>query len=370
MLASQHYQLSELLLGLAHAMDLVSPALTNHHKRVGYMGYMLASELGLPDRERSMIAAAGLLHDSGALSLRERLDVLQFEVGPNGRGGNDHAYMGYVLLRPFGILSDVAHMVRHHHLWWERAGDCCSRKDLLTAANLLHVADRVDVLVDRGQEILGQVPGIRERIKAQAGRMFSPDLVEAFDALSHRESFWLDTTSSYLPTLVRGSLDGWSHRLNGDEFLALSKLLSTVIDFRSRFTATHSAGVAASAEALAGECGFGPAECRMMRLAGYLHDLGKLAVPAEILEKPAKLSPEEFAVIRSHTYHTFRVLQTISGLDTVNSWASFHHERLDGKGYPFHHGDDVLSLGARIMAMADVLTAVTEDRPYRAGMQP
>lgn len=105
-----------------------------------------------------------------------------------------------------------------------------------------------------------------------------------------------------------------------------------------------------------------------MRLAGYLHDLGKLAVPAEILEKPGKLTREEFAVVRSHTYHTYRVLERIPGLETVNEWASFHHERLNGQGYPFHKDDTSLSLGARIMAAADVLTAITEDRPYRAGM--
>ena len=107
-----------------------------------------------------------------------------------------------------------------------------------------------------------------------------------------------------------------------------------------------------------------------MRLAGYLHDLGKLAVPSEILEKPDKLTAAEFAVIRSHTYYTYRVLEKISGLETVNEWASFHHERLNGDGYPFHRAGDTLSLGSRIMAVADVLTAITEDRPYRAGMAP
>ena len=148
----------------------------------------------------------------------------------------------------------------------------------------------------------------------------------------------------------------------------MSKLFSYIIDFRSRFTATHSSGVAASSEALSRLVGFSERECRMMRIAGHLHDLGKLAVPAEILEKPAKLTEDEFNIIRSHTFYTYRILEPIGDLDVINTWGSFHHERLDGSGYPFHHKAQDLSLGSRIMAVADVFTAITEDRPYRKEM--
>ena len=105
-----------------------------------------------------------------------------------------------------------------------------------------------------------------------------------------------------------------------------------------------------------------------MRVAGHLHDLGKLAIPREILEKPGKLTPEEYNLIKSHTYFSYRLLQNIPGLETINKWASLHHEHLDGSGYPFKLSADNLTLGSRIMAVADVFTAIAEDRPYRAGM--
>jgi HD-GYP domain-containing protein (c-di-GMP phosphodiesterase class II) len=126
--------------------------------------------------------------------------------------------------------------------------------------------------------------------------------------------------------------------------------------------------VAASAAALAGYCGFSEQQCRMMNIAGYLHDLGKLAVPAEILESPSKLEEDDFRIIKRHSFYTYRILETISDLDVINKWASFHHERLEGEGYPFHYGDKELPLGSRIMSVADVFTAITEDRPYRKGM--
>jgi HD-GYP domain-containing protein (c-di-GMP phosphodiesterase class II) len=153
-----------------------------------------------------------------------------------------------------------------------------------------------------------------------------------------------------------------------DKILDFSKMFSQIIDFRSSFTATHSKGVTATSTALARLSNFSDTECKMMEVAGYLHDLGKLSVPAEILEKPAGLTTDEFDIIRGHTYFTYKILSNVANLDTINSWASFHHECLDGSGYPFHLKEDGLSLGSRIMAVSDIFTAITEDRPYRKGM--
>jgi len=106
----------------------------------------------------------------------------------------------------------------------------------------------------------------------------------------------------------------------------------------------------------------------MMLIAGYLHDLGKLVISKDILHKQGNIDNEERIVIRSHTYYTYRLLENIKGFETINKWASFHHEKLNGQGYPFRLPGDSIPLGSRIMAVADVFTAITEDRPYRAGM--
>lgn len=99
-----------------------------------------------------------------------------------------------------------------------------------------------------------------------------------------------------------------------------------------------------------------------------MHDLGKLAVPAEILEKPGRLTPQEFAVVRRHTYYTYHLLEPLKVLDLIRVWAAYHHERIDGHGYPFHLVANELPLGSRIVSVADIFTALTEDRPYRKGM--
>jgi HD-GYP domain-containing protein (c-di-GMP phosphodiesterase class II) len=105
-----------------------------------------------------------------------------------------------------------------------------------------------------------------------------------------------------------------------------------------------------------------------MKIAGYLHDLGKLAVPNYILEKPSKLTKEEFQIMKQHAYFTYSIIKTIGGLDSIAEWAAFHHEKLDGSGYPFHITENNINIGARIMAVSDVFASLIEDRPYRNKM--
>ena len=105
-----------------------------------------------------------------------------------------------------------------------------------------------------------------------------------------------------------------------------------------------------------------------MEIAGYLHDLGKLAVSKDILEKNLTLDAEEFNSIRKHPYYTYFVLNKVKGLENIATWAAYHHERSNGNGYPFHIKGENFSKLARIMAVADIVTALTEDRPYRLGL--
>jgi HD-GYP domain-containing protein (c-di-GMP phosphodiesterase class II) len=157
--------------------------------------------------------------------------------------------------------------------------------------------------------------------------------------------------------------------IDGDSLEPIARMFGVVVDAISQWTATHSAGVAAVAVALAERYKFSPRELSLVRAAGYLHNLGKLTVPTEILDKSEGLTPVERNVLNGHTYHTFRILNTIGGMPQISEWAAFHRERLDGSGYPFHHAARDLTLGSRIMAVSDVFGAITGDRPYHKAME-
>jgi HD-GYP domain-containing protein (c-di-GMP phosphodiesterase class II) len=152
------------------------------------------------------------------------------------------------------------------------------------------------------------------------------------------------------------------------QLVDFSRLICRLIDFKSEFTAAHSSGVAAVAVELSKLNNFSPADRRLIEIAAFLHDVGKLAIPSEILEKQDKLTKDEQFIMRSHVYYTYQMLEPFDVLKPLSDWASFHQERLNGTGYPFGLNAADLPVGSRIMAVADVFTALTEDRPYRKGL--
>lgn len=357
--------LVELVTSLSDAMDHLDPAVVHHHKQVACIALAIAEELNLPLAERTSLVLAAALHDIGAFSLRERREALRFEFDNPMR----HAARGYAILRLFGPLSKEAEAVRFHHVPWARGrGRRWRGLPVPRASHIIHLADRVAILVQPRREILGQAHRVAAKIRAHAGTRFEPQLVEAFLGASSRESFWLDIVSSSVETILSRKLAAANARLGLREMAGFSRLFSRVIDFKSPFTAGHSSGVAASAAALARLCGMDREDEKLMRIAGHLHDLGKLAVSSEIIDKPARLSAREYHQVQHHAFHTRRLLEGMPSLGPVIPWASDHHERLDGSGYPFHLAGRELSLGSQVMAVADVFTALAENRPYRAGM--
>lgn len=148
----------------------------------------------------------------------------------------------------------------------------------------------------------------------------------------------------------------------------IAKFFAGIIDYKSPFTSTHSIGVACIAKKLAGYMGLGEETSQKIYLAGALHDIGKVAIGNDILEKPDKLTDEEYSVMKHHAAYTYYILSDINGFDEIRDWAAFHHERLDGTGYPFGKTAEELNVEERIMAGADIYQALTESRPYKSGM--
>lgn len=365
MISNIRIKLSDLILSFSRALDFVNPRVANHHLRVGIIASEIARSSGMSREEINNIFLASAIHDIGFFSAKEKIDALEFEV----TNPYLHAERGYLLIKNFDLFSAISRLIRYHHIpWAEGAGSQVNMEEVPIGGHIIHLADRIEVLIDKQQEVLNQRKNIVDAIKSRSNSIFVPELVEVFDDLSVKESFWFDAASPEIDQIISDRNVLPDIELDMEGLLMIAKLFSHVIDYRSPFTAVHSAGVSAVATLLAQMIGFSEIECQMMSVAGYLHDVGKLAVPAEILEKPARLSDEEFNIMKSHVYHSYRVLEAVSGLDIINTWASFHHERIDGKGYPFHIKGCELPIGSRIMAVADVFTAITEDRPYRKGM--
>lgn len=198
------------------------------------------------------------------------------------------------------------------------------------AFQLLCLADSVEREIKRECYILLQTEEIATRALARSGGQFNPQAVELFRDLAAKEGFWLELVS---PRLFQDLLERTSQssaQMPRSSLLALSEFIRQLIEFRSPFTATHSAGVSTAAAALAGHAGFSPADQEAIKIAGNLHGVGKMVVPNRILDKPAALTKEEFAVVRQRTYHTYIIIKRcglgdgIPGgpVSTTRSWTA------------------------------------------------
>jgi putative nucleotidyltransferase with HDIG domain len=141
--------------------------------------------------------------------------------------------------------------------------------------------------------------------------------------------------------------------------------LAKAVDARDVYTGSHSERVAELAARVAARIGADMETIELTRLAASLHDLGKLAIPEEILRKPGELTESERLVLERHPHIGYRMLESL-GVDPVAQWVLHHHERWDGSGYPDGLPGEEIPLGARIIFVADAYDAMTSDRVYRA----
>ena len=360
MFVDNEISIFDLVYAISEIVDLALPDLNCHHKQVAYISCKIAQEMGLPEDILQDIVLSSILHDIGAFSTSERIKIKTMEEYDGDI--NYHAEMGCKLLKNFAHFANASEIIRYHHVNYDS-----SRTEIPIGSYVIHLADKLSLMFDEEREILGQVPAIIEKIYNNQ-EIFHPDVLKAFNAFSKFEYFWIE---AYQPTLdsILGRksicLIGIGNLITLRDFV---KIVAYMIDFRSEFTSTHSSGVAAVASEIAKIFGFSAKECSLVEIAGFLHDVGKLIIPNEILEKNGALDDEEFNAVKKHAYYTYSILNKIKGFEQIALWASQHHERLDGNGYPFHIKDENFTKLARIVAVADIVTALSEDRPYRLGM--
>ncbi|NPV53198.1 MAG: HD-GYP domain-containing protein [Firmicutes bacterium] len=144
--------------------------------------------------------------------------------------------------------------------------------------------------------------------------------------------------------------------------------LSKALDARDHYTAEHSRKVAEYARAIAETMRLSPSQQKAIYLAGLLHDVGKIGIPGSYLNKPGKLSSQEWVEIQRHPLLGYEIIQDIPGLQSIARMVLHHHERFDGQGYPHKITDGDIPLGARILCVADSFDAMTSERIYKPTM--
>jgi putative nucleotidyltransferase with HDIG domain len=409
--------LSEIISALSYALDLTEGAVHGHALRSCLLGMRIAAEAGLPSDLTNSLYFALLLKDVGCSSNANRVCEIvggddraltigvKFEgwakkpsqvkgkvlrnnavPGPTARvaripriGVMQHWYneamiglrcdRGASILGKLGMGEAAAQAVWSLEEHWDGSGypDNAKREEIPLLARICAVAQHLDVFSSRRG-----VDKAIETLEQHSGTWFDPQLVRVAVSLHRRGALWANCLSSDSHDDTRRAvldLDRDSkHQLEGDRIDHICEAFADVVDAKSNFTFRHSMGVADAAFGIATALRLPAARVQLVRRAALLHDIGKLSVSNTILDKDGMLNAAEWNTMLMHPGITRSILQRVAPFREMAVIAGEHHEKLDGSGYPNRLMSPDLSLESRIIAVADVYSALSEDRPYRAAL--
>jgi len=407
-------RLSDVISALSVALDLTEGQPMGHAIRSCLLGMRIADELQLPPDQRSDLYYALLLKDSGCSTNAARLfqimgaderaakREIKFEdwtkasisglryllrnvlpgasfpqrawrilqIGLQQRANNAdligaRCERGAQIARQIGLSEATAQAIHSLDEHWNGGGypESLRGEEIPLLARILNVSQTAEVFAHRS--------GPRAAVKAVAergGRWFDPEIVRVVQSLEHDHDLWRRVQSSDAREHVLSMEPGIALPASPERIDSICQAFAQVIDAKSPYTFHHSVGVAEAASLIADQMCLAPPTCTLVRRAALLHDIGKLSVSNAILEKPGKLTAEEWTIMRMHPAYTRTILRNIRGFDQLAYVAAAHHERLDGTGYPEGLTSEDMSIPARIIAVADVYQALTEKRPYRESL--
>jgi len=405
---------SEVLAGLSYALDLTEGQRPGHAVRSCLIGMRLAEVLALSRDQRSTLFYALLMKDLGCSNnaarfaalfgshdhdLKTSLKLIDWShAGETFRFVANHVAPGQFMLRRIwrimavmsrgpegardvvrtrcergaeiatmiGLNGETAEAIRALDEHWDGQGQPYGLKgdEIPFLARMLGLAQTVEVFFSTYGVLAAYDMAIARR-----GTWFDPALVDALLAIRTDTTFWRDLANEHDPAKL-GMFEPNDDQMPAteDDLDRYARAFARVIDAKSPWTYRHSVGVAETAVAMGAHLGLTAAEQRTLGRAALLHDLGKLGVSNVILDKPGPLSAQELQIVQRHTRFTKEILSRVSCFRPLADDAAAHHERLDGRGYHLALDAAHLTLGARILAVADIFDALRSSRPYREGL--
>lgn len=369
--------LNDFLKSVANTIDVVETDIfgvpTNHSKRIAYISSKIAIELSLPIEDVFDLISFAILHDNGASlkvlhdhlrgDSKERLSLIE--------NMQEHCIIGEDNIKHYPFLNTHQDIIKYHHEKYDGSGFFnLSGDEIPLMSQIIHFADTLDLNYDLGHVEKGSSleKSILNFINQQKNKYFSARIIDAFLRVIETDEFWDSLSDQAVDAALKENTPTYSKNLTYEQIHNMTKTFSKIIDAKSQFTQTHSAGLADKVEIMAVFYNINQEDKIKLLIAADLHDLGKLAVKNTILDKPGNLTREEFEEIKTHPVVTRTCLQMIRGFEDIAEWAGNHHEKLDGTGYPRGLAGDQLDFHSRLLACLDIYQALREERPYRKEM--
>ncbi len=333
-------------------LSILNPNIVSHGEIVGYMLYkMLDYEQCYSEQELLENTMLGVLHDIGLFKEEGVINVADFEskdVWP-------HSIYGFLFLKYLSPMGDKAEVILYHHLDYNRYSMVKSKYEHITEC--LALADKMDNFMRR--EEMEMEPDYFTRYR---DIKFSGKALDLFFKAEKKYGITAKLANGeYKKELNELLSRGVFSEKYKKGFL---EMLVYTIDFRSEHTVLHTMATVNFAGQLGRLMKVGARELRDMYYGALLHDLGKIAIPLNILEAPGKLAPNEMRIMRAHVKITEMILSGIVSQEVLDI-ATRHHEKLDGSGYHKGLTEKELTLSQQIVAVADILSALYGKRSYK-----
>lgn len=373
----------------SYALDCIEAELVNvtnrHGKRVAYISVCMAEKMGIEGAALQDLAICAMLHDNALTQyiceeINGKIDM------PYDNAGNYkasvikevseavhkrlgiHCTFGEENIKKLPFNTDVSGVILYHHENADGTGPFGKKWDEVPLfARIIHLCDMVDV-IGKSCNFSGESWSKAQKFVSQnRNTLFDSKCADAFIEVFSEENFTGMSQDTFEEEMWKKiprdklSCDFQTCRNIADFF-------ARIIDYKSEFTGKHSIGVAKKAAILAEYMGYSKETVEKMYMAGALHDIGKMTVGNDILEKTDKLTDDEYDRMKNHAGYTYVILSQVEDFEDIRNWAALHHEKLDGTGYPFGRAGRELNEPERLMACVDIYQALTEARPYKSGM--
>lgn len=344
---------------IVKTLEIVNREIIRHGQVTSYILYkMLEQEHMYTDQETIDFVMIALLHDIGLYRDSGVKNITEFEL--NNFWG--HSIYGFLFLKYLSPLSDKAELVLYHHLDYQRAKNILATQKLNHVLECLTLADKMDAYMHMDTQQMGSDYFSRYRDIKFSGRAL--DIFTSANARFHiMENL---SSGAYLDEMN----ELFSKRNFSEQYKrSFLEMLIYTIDFRSEHTVVHTMSTVNFADQIGRLMHLGASELYNLHYGAMLHDLGKIAIPLEILESTGRLSKEEFRIMKAHVQITEIILKDIIDEDVLQI-AIRHHEKLDGTGY--HRGLTAkdLTIPQQIVAVADILSALYGKRSYKDSFDP
>lgn len=361
--------LNDFLFSISRALDSVEHEFfgvsENHSKRVAYISMRLCMEAGCTSEEVFDMASCAILHDNAlteySLNMGKEKSARLENVALHCISGEENA-------RAFPFIGDTSNIVLHHHENWNGSGFFGIKHDKLSLrAAALRIADNVDLLFALGKSDENTASALRRHLIDSREILYHPLLTDVYLKILN-DDMLQGMTNAHIDAALAAIMPNCKRVIASEEMVKACSVFASIIDARSRFTLNHTMGIAQKVAVMAEYYQFSRQHTDMLVMSAYLHDIGKLTIPLQILEKNSSLNDDEFAVMRGHAQASYSILRSVRGLEDVAVWGPSHHEKLDGSGYPHGKVGAELCFESRLLTCVDIYQALRENRPYRAGM--